>query len=455
MPEQSTGVDVAFDCVIRGLDKKLAGPTTNLIERVLEVGGFEGQWSIRHSKRIRKKGRGRFAVIRLENRGGAKSIRMWCKPQGNDTGFEYSLYPPAGVDIEMAFRTLQRVHPVALSIPESDRLPGAFVDRLVGVPPMARVRDAVECVEVEEEAEDSEEATHGSDAEQGFVEGRDEAVENQQGPRAQVDEGPNGTGSDTLKIEPKWNLWDEEVADRALLAIAFVAEDGYAKKSDASASIIGHLGVKGFCGGASDTYTTVESSMRALTMAMCKKWRYIERVRCSSRSGKGVSESVKGYKVTAKGERRISLIKGRFGEEVLRMVEARAVAAAADPSQSEVAASVAPSASMTMSDYKSMVAAHDDAERQIREIDEVIGGIDADIGSIRIDLEGLESVGRERMKRIKELESELRHIQSKRGELEERITQKERERAEYMAMREPHEREIVRVERAIGLGGGK
>lgn len=414
MPEQTTA-EVVFDCVIRSLDRKLEGPTTSMVERILGEAGLDGVWALRHSRRIRKKGRGRFGVIRMEDRGGSKSLRIWCKPLGNDTGFEYSMHPPKGEDIDAAYRVLSRVHPVTLQIPESDRLPRAFFDRVVRVDPIGKKMEPIECVEVKEDAVEEMSVTEPSSAE--------EQVER-----------PGGTP--LLAVDPSWELWQDEAVDRALMAISFVAEDGYARKAEASASIIEHLDIKGFCGGASDSYTSVEGSMRSLTMALWKRKRYIERILGDSRNGRGASDSVRGYMITPKGEKRLESIKDGFGAAAAERMNPRWRRPAPGASQAQISDSVAVSSPWSLSDLKEMVAAHDRIEKQIGELDGLVSVVDSDLEAIRVELASLDE--------------EARRIDEKKKGLHERALEKERERREWEEMKKPHEEERDRLERMMG-----
>lgn len=423
MQEQAT-VEVAFDCGDKKLERRLEGPTTGLLRRVLEEAGLEGVWTLRDSHRIRRKGRGRFSAIRMENRCGAKSIRIWCKPQGNDTSFEYSLWPPKEADIDSAYRLLSRVHPVTLQISESTLLPGAFFDRVVRVSPMGRSLKPVECVKVREEDQKIDQEvpvpceveSHAS--EQKSIESAGAIL--------------------PLAVDPSWDLWQDEAVDRALVAISFVAEDGYAKKSDASASIIEHLDIKGFCGGASDSYTSVEGSMRSLTMALWKRKRYIERIQSSSRTGKGASDSVKGYMITKKGQKRLEQIKDCFGPEVLGRMNPRWRRSEDGVSHSQVSNAVLP-AMWSVSELKEMVAGHDRAERQIAEIDGLVAVLDSELEAIHLELEFLDE--------------EIKRIDEKKRELQEKASEKTLERTEWKKMKRPHEEEKNRLERIMRAKG--
>lgn len=466
MSGQTTRAEVRFDCVVGRFERTLEAPTVSLVERVLDEAGLDGVWTLRESRRIRKKGRGRFGTIRLESRGGAKSVRMWCKPKGNDTGFEYSLYPPAGTDAELAFRILARVHPITLCVPESPDLRVAVRGRLLDAPiPFMPPPVPEKVFEVEEVREEPQ-----ADA-AGHVEATKEAL-----PAAEpVDQSPTpeateevlvaeedeqwvsfadeGDGIPELAIEDGSDLWDREVADRALIAIAFVAEGGFARRSEASRSIIRHLGMARFAGGGSDRYKSVQGSMRGLTMAMAKKWRYIERVKYSAEGGSGPSSTVKGYKITAKGQRRLEAIREGFGERTRLLLNRPAPTPIQDDGLTAAVAG-APVTSISIEAIKSMVERHEEANRQVREHDEVLQAMEADIRSMDIEIEGLSAVVEERKRRVAELQAEIEEIESKRAVVEERAAKKKEERRQWSDMRAPYALERDRIE-SILVGRGR
>ena len=461
MSKQATGIEVVFDCVIKGFDKRLEGPTVALVGRVLDEAGFDGLWTLRDSRRIRKKGRGRFAAIRIESRAGAKSVRVWCKPKGNDSCFEYSLYPPADVEAESAFRVLSRVHAVTLEVAKSALLPSAVLGRIMDVPnSLAPPPEACEATEVENEAcvlESIDE--EGDSAEEERESATTAAEESESESKTDVAGAGDLDRGQDLTIEPNSDLWDREVADRALMAIAFVAEDGFARKAEASSSMIRHLGIEQFASGGSECYRTVQGSMRALTMALWKKWRYIDRVRYSSDDGRGASDAIKGYKITPKGHKRLDAIGGSFGPRASALLGDRTpvVIQRAEidrPAEGITAATVGAAASIDIETIKGMVQRHEEAKKQIEEHDEVIASMDAEIRSLGIELEGLSSVEADRRRKLAEMQLEIDEIARKKSEVSKRLGKKTDERRQWSEMRDPHLDELRRIE-SILVGRAK
>jgi len=450
-------VDLVFESSIRRSEKKIVNPTKALMLNVLDEAGFEGVWELKDSRRIKKKGRERFGAIRLESRAGAKSVRVWCKPRGNDTAFEYSLFPPAGVDLQMAFAVLKRVSPITLRVSESPELPKAVMARALNIDlPMPKEEEIVEVEDSEPASlpanEDLQEnpATEEAAAGHGETEG-DAAAE------------PMRTAFPSMELEPSTLLSDQGAMDRALMAIGFVAEFGYAKKAEASSSIVRSLGIKSFVSGLSPTYTSVEGAMRALTMALRKKGRYIERIRCESQNGRGVSEGVRGYRITSAGERRLEAIKGNFGPEVesrLNPVWRKGSApkatqgqscpvpspASEDPappvSNSAAAAAVSP---VSITRIKDLLASYEDSDRQVAEIDGVLGSMEEEIRNLRVDIEALDLAEKEKLRQIDSIRGELDRIASRRGEASKRLAQKESERKDWAEMKAPHQKERERI----------
>lgn len=461
MIDQKAKAKVAFDCAIRGMDRKLETPTAGLVQRILEEAGLGGEWTLKDARRIRKKGRARFSVIRMESRAGAKSVRIWCKPKGNDTCFEYSLYSPPEVNIEEAFSLLENVNPVSLSIPESALLPGAFFGRVLDLPqPIVPSKKPPKLFLVEEPRQEvshssSEEVEKGKEALEPSVE---KGVANAEPEKATAKSAPDSVGESplSLSIEDESDLWDKDVADKALVAISLVAEGGFAKKAEASASIIKRLEIERFASGSNECYRTVQGAMRALTMALWKKWRYIDRVRYATEDGRGASDTIRGYQITAKGQKRLeSLATGKEREAS----KAPSEVASEIPTQfrrTEISPTIASEAvsPMNMNAIKDMVSRHESANKQIEEVTEVIGSLDADLRSMGIEMEGLEAVEAERRRRLAEIGEELKEIAAKKKELSEKIDKRQEERLQWEEMMEPHLAERNKIESILMKRGG-
>lgn len=484
-------VEIVFDNSIKRSENKVVNPTRALMTAILEEAGFDGAWGMKDSRRIKKKGRERFGAIRIESRSGAKSIRIWCKPRGNDTAFEYSLSTPEGTDLQMSFAVLKRVNPVTLKVAESPSLPMAVLSRAIDLPsplplreePIVEVEDSpsvpakeapsevgtqaekemvareldgmallMDFLKSNEGASDEEVREHaeasGVQVSQSMISSV-RGILGRSGPPRPKAEKEGSESFPSMELDPSILLSDPEAMDRALMAIGFVMEFGYAKKSDASSAIIRHLGLRRFTSGQSQFYKSIEGAMRALTMALRKNGRYIERVRCDPVKG-GVSEGIKGYRLTAAGERRINTIKGKFGPMVESMLNPnwprsggqQRLPQTQTVSHGEVVAAVG-AGSVTR--IKELVSAFERAERQVKEVDDVLKATDEDMANLRLDMEALEISEREKLKQISQMQEEVERIVARRDEASRKLAQKEKERKEWEDMKAPHKQEYDRI----------
>ncbi len=364
---------VNFERASLKISDKIWNLTINLIKKVLENAGMdEGEWSLKLPHRIRKKGNERFKAIRQAHDGKVRGVRIRCKPAGNDTSFEYTLIPPSDVDTDTLFSLLSRVHPKNLDIYDTLAMKAAIqypeIRELAGTKPIfplkrdGRVKADVggnSSAEAQKEnnmpdqqtvaaicnefatpmerlkawkeradkANDGEEpcpgavcdgAVIGADADGVYV-----ALPGGAGgiiPATNIEK-PNCDGDSniekiySLSLTEPLLLSDQEAMDRALVAIAFVSQNGYAKRTVVSNSIIQNLEILNFIEKISKGgYVSVEGAMRALTMAL-RKNNYIERVHCSPKT-----DAVKGYKITHKGEKRILALKKFLSEEILSKI---------------------------------------------------------------------------------------------------------------------------------------
>jgi hypothetical protein len=450
-----------FESSIKRSEKKVAGPTVSLLKKILANAGMdEGEWSLRDSRRIKKKGRERFHAIRIEERSGRKSIRVWCKPAGNDSCFEYTLLPPAEVDTQALFGLLRRVNPVNLRIPESNDLPRAFINHVIDAAPKIIPLAPALGAEKEEEAEERDDL--GSEAEAEIREAVQDLDQLEKGAEmGQIAEALSPPKESVrsklpLHIDEPVLMSDQEVMDKALVAIGIVAPNGYAKKKEASDSIIKRLGIKEFIRDVSGgTYTSVEGAMRALTMAL-RGAGYIERVHYTSEDG-SISNGIKGYKLTTKGLKRIQSLSGEMKPFESVAIEKQAETAVADdPRESLGSESAEPfdrqEAGLNSEDLprlKSLISQHEDADLQLKEIEGILGNLDSEIADIGLDVTGLELAEREKMKQMEILRGEIQRIMDKKASAAEKLERKRRERREWEEMKSPHISEKARVETEI------
>jgi hypothetical protein len=475
MSAKAEAFGISFDSAIKRSEKKIAGPTVSLMRDILVNACMdEGEWFLRNSKRIKKKGREKFRATRIEDRGGTRGIRVWCKPRGNDTCFEYTLVPPKDIDIQTLFGLLKRVNPVSLNIPESISLPKAFVDHIVDARPNIRQSEPVFAVETVPKDEFTPEAEAEIKEAMIDLDNLDHGVS-----KAQVADvvAPPKAKVSLLLDEPAL-LSEQEVMDKALIAISLVAERGYAKKNVASASIIENLGIKNFIENVSGgTYTSVEGAMRSLTMAMRGRG-YLDRVHYTAEDG-SVSKGVRGYKLTPKAEKRIVALEALYGDSVAyravlgrvrtngATMEAAGPMLPGDPGSDallrphgydEIDATEPVGEGLNSEDLprlKSLISQHEEADLQLKEIDGILANLDSEIADIQIDMTGLELAERDKAIQIESLQGDLDRIRAKKAAASSGLEKKRRERREWDSMKLPHVSEKSKVEAEICMITGR
>lgn len=441
---------ITFENTFRRSERKISGATLDLIGTVLRNAALdEGEWNLRDSHRIKKKGREKFRAIRVESRGGAKSVRIWCKPRGNDSCFEYSLVPPAWIEAEDVFKILRRTSPVSLDVAESPSLPKAFLNHVIGMPPKLVIPEKTDVVEVEEKTDEGPKMSEEANEKTGGVQAHPEQNK-PAGGRIEA----QGRTSFSLLLDEPCLLSDQEAMDKALVALSLVAdEDGYVNKNDASNSMMVELGVRNFVKNVSGgTYTSVEGAMRALTMALSNRGNYIQKILYPS------SHNVKSYKLTAKAARRVLALREKYQLEVRDWPKnSKAEHSQTEEKDEGLTASEANSEltifdSGTLDRLQDLIKECREAEDHIREVDLVIANLDAEISDLRIDLEALDLAERERTKQIEDLNKDIERIRAKKEPIIKSIDQKildkdgwERDKAPVAAKKSQVEVEIFGV----------
>lgn len=481
-------LELIFESQLKRSEKKVVNPTKTMMMSILEECGFEGTWEIRDSRRIRKKARDRFGVMRIESRAGSKSVRLWCKPAGNDTAFEYSLFPPAGVDIQMAFSVLGRVHPITLRVAESDTLPIAVLGRVLDMPPIPQALNEVVEVShfddpgfsgsgvageiqssresvarsldnlafaidhIKKNPSDSDDEVYQAmlseglvGADRGTVESARAVVGKSKVVKQEVRKEPEGPIP--LQMDPSSEPSDEISMDRVLVAIALVAHGGYASSDEAAGSLVRNLSIGPYA--TKRGFETLKGAIKATISATMKIGGYLEKV--SGDSG-GPAEKAKGCRITQAGFKRLESIKGKFGEEV----ESRLSAAMERPPEAtvaQVAQVVFPDAIVRL---KAMVASYEEAEKQVREIGSLLEPMVAEIGLLEEEIRSCEAEGLRISKEIEALGRDADRNRDRMDEVRKRLSQKIAEKKEWEEMRRPYEKEVEKVGSVLSsLGVGK
>lgn len=414
---------LVFEESIGVKNKRVIGPTTSLVEGVLEESGLDGEWRLRDGNQITKRGRERFGAIRVESRWKSRFIRVWCKPRGNDTAFEYSLVPPAGVDANMAFDILSRVDPVTLRVDDSLAVPLALASRVLDLPPSASL--------VPEPWLEFEGGDSGSDISKEVVV-----------PPEEVAKGLVKAEAISAGFQPL----SREVADRALVAVALVAKDGRSGRDESRGSVVEMLDLTGVAADPSSDYEDEDAAFRAVISSMRKRFGYLEKEEGASG----------GYRITPTGERRLYEVKDSFGEEVARKLAGegwrRADGREVGVVCKEVSGTLLPDA---LARIRELVSSYEEAEKQVREFDALIGVLDSEIDGLDNEVVKLKSKEEDLEERIKTLQKEAGEARSKRVELVGTLSRKRLEKRELEDLKAPHEREMIRTGSVLSGMGSK
>lgn len=451
--------DVAFDKAPKMSEKKVVNPTIDLVKRVLKEAGLdEGAWTLKNPSRNRKKGSERFRAIRQEHWG----VRVRCKPGGNDTCWEYVLNPPEGTDAGMVFDILSRVHPVRLEIPESVRLPRAFLARMAGVDdlfPKPRPKTLPQLPRPPLPLEPVQQAQDDLPAKQIEPEQPKEtprAISTSFVPARGIRE--TATVLSVLPIEKQTSLAlfepcllsDEEAMDRALIALAYVSVGGFAKRIPASNSIVENLDMHKFVKEISNgTYVSINGAMRALTMALTS-FGYIERIICAS-------NSTRGYTLTRKAEKRINLLRQIFDESVFSKIK---------PGWSGNTESEWPSPEDDQTENQegleeknldkafSVMDKLKEAVDQVHQVDGFLRNLESEKTDLEATKAGHEMSLSQKAEKLKELQEEIERIKGKIGEIDTQIEKKNNEIDDWKHYQEPYiierDRLTVEVKKLVG-----
>jgi hypothetical protein len=260
--------------------------------------------------------------------------------------------------------------------------------------------------------------------------------------------------------------------DKALIAISFVAEDGFAKKKAASDSIIDNLGVKKFVSGIGKwEYETHQGAMRALTMALCRDG-YLERIYCTSSDGR-VGEGVRGYKITHRGEKRINSLKAFLHDSVIAKMnpgwcraEACVQIPASHPQEDDepelqeekeenIPEKISGLTSDDLSKIKAWIASLEEATEHISETETIIANLNSEKSDLMLTLAGVSSTREEKLRLREELDKAISKLDDKEQEVKKEMAKKDKEIEDWRRFRAPYLLEKERLESVIGELTGK
>jgi hypothetical protein len=209
-------------------------------------------------------------------------------------------------------------------------------------------------------------------------------------------------------------LSEPAILDKALLAISMIVKSSYANRVQISEVIVAELEIKNFVS-MSSVYTCVESAMRALMMGLCGEG-FLDRVTNS----KG---TLKGYKLTPKGEKRISTLGG--AESTKTKSEEELV-----PEMTQREREPAPHVDLEFSDeyihdleaYVKELKSHNENASAIKKLLEEARSQREDFA---IRFNGIEVAINQKAKEREDLDADIKRLQSKKDELEQKIASKD------------------------------
>jgi hypothetical protein len=388
------------------------------------------------------------------------------------------LVPPQDVEIETLFHLLERVHHQTLDIHETIALKTSIFYpeiRELGIPlvkPLAAASVKKETMDRTVSAEVSAEFSPSIDSvRQQMQDQIDQNIEEacpEKEKDVEVVEAISRASS--LELDEACLMSDQDVMDKALIAMSFVSEKGYARRIAASNSIIENLKIKKFVEQISGgTYTSVEGTMRSLTMAL-RKYGYIERVHCTPTNGE-ISEGVRGYRLTSKAEKRIVALKSFLEDSLISRMNPRwsrsenqiqtQEAEHADPESDdddlvgEVSDKTGGLTSDDLSRIKSWIDAHEEANNQINEAEHIIGNLESEKSDLMLTSAGIVSTREEQIQKRDELIKRIARLDEKEEEIKKEIEQKNKEIKDWRIFQLPYISEKERIESEITNLTGK
>jgi len=257
------------------------------------------------------------------------------------------------------------------------------------------------------------------------------------------------------------------VLDRALIAISFVSEGGYAKRIVISDSIVKNLNIGGFIE-VSTVYKVIESGMRALMMGLCNEG-FVKRVFHGGRSTS--KDTLQGYRLTPKGEKRILALREFLQPELMAKMSPDwqtsenyegSDAVVDDEADYDVEFAVPVDEVLPKSEFTTDQILRLEAWlTELKEHNERILEIEALMGDLRTEKEddlhhllGLEVARDKALKQREELDRELARFDAKKSELEGMAAKKDGELADWNEELKTHTSKKARLEGEIGSAAG-
>jgi len=467
-------------------EKKVLTPTMRILRTVLHnIYQTRGVWCLKTPHQTRKKGPERFFCLRLDRAG--RGLRIRTKPGGNETCYEYTLVPPDFVDLDGVFEALCRIHPSSLKLADEnvskEDIPmiAALVQRTMDPPmpiisPIAatpppkpatfeqieKILDVAaeriglvsnaankKLVELPSEAQ-SEPVSHPETTETFAPSAGSVASLNKM---SSLDI----SGGIVSDEEEEESLCCQYVLDRALVAFSFVCEAGFAKRADVSESIVTNLNVPGFLRSHA-SYGSLKGAMKSLMAGLCRE----------GFTNRTYQHSVlTGYRLTQKGEKRIIALMGFLDEKLSSRIRSDWSDWIPDEEEEEEELMFAehvekapeevqkPSEidSDTIQKLKMLIGEFEDQEEQVAELEKMISDLKSDKEDDTHTLVGIDAAKKEKLKAKEELERDILRLDSRRQELEQKISKKQQEIAGWEAELSSHAAKKADAESQIASAG--
>lgn len=359
-------------------EKKTLNPTMKMLEFALSNAGFtNGVWLLKAPHRTRKKGAERFRAMRLDGTG----IRVRCKPGGNDTCYEWTLYPPIGMDQDSVFSDLCSLHPNSMrsirtfAVSEEERsILGGLFDRIVDAKPsLLPVAPAQE--------PPAEETARQIDI-------------------AQEIEQPVKIGSLDLS-SLQGGLSSHYAMDRALLAFRICSKGSdFLRRNILSEGFVRLLNIDGLIK-KSHMYKSAKGAMRALLPACCAAG-YMERMMYGE-------NSTNGYRLTDEGKKRLDFLSSLLEDPVLSQI----VVVEEPPVPNEPPAVAKPNTDNKISLLKGLIGEHESVEKEISDLRLLIEELKNETENDELMLSGLRKTLSDRVSEKEALDKEIERLEGK------------------------------------------
>ena len=402
-------LDVRFERISFGInEKKVLTPTIKMVEMALMNVGFkQGAWLLKNPQRTRKKSAERFRAIRFDGTG----VRIRCKPGGNDTCYEWTLFPPAGTDQDLLFADLCGLHPKDLRVVKSSAFIhsegatlGGLVMRMANPEPkmpLAPLAPAAETKEPQEVPPRHAETPIEADMER-EVSDEVEARASLAGVSAAFRKEIHRIDSLDISNMGGVSMSDDFVMDRALVAFRIGSSgEEFVKRSISSDAMVRLLNVEGLIKN-SDIYESTRGTMKAIMMAMVKKG-YVDRMVYGE-------NTTSGYKITKRGCKRLAVLEQMLSPKLSAML----VKAPEQPQTPPPSAQPSPSVGgEVIGTLKGLIDEYESMGVKIGELEVLVNELAKEDEDAKLMVSGIEKTIGEKTKERDSINGEIARLESR------------------------------------------